>query len=94
MASTTQPIIPVLPLNTVLFPGMVLPLEVRKPEERQVIDLCLDQDTPFGVVLSRPDPLGLQALPYQIGTAAYITKYEPVEASASWPRTSTARGTS
>ncbi len=79
MASTTQPIIPVLPLNTVLFPGMVLPLEVHKPEERQVIDMCLDRDTPFGVVLSRPDPLGFQALPHQIGTAAYITKYESVD---------------
>lgn len=79
MAQTTWPIIPVLPLNTVLFPGMVLPLEVHTPEERQVIDLCLDQDTPFGVVLSRPDPLGLQALPHQIGTAAYITNYEPVD---------------
>ncbi len=79
MSSTTQPIIPVLPLNTVLFPGMVLPLEVRNPGERQVINLCLDSDMPFGVVLGRPAPLGFEALPHQIGTAAYITNYEPLD---------------
>ncbi len=81
MMSNAQAMIPLLPLDTVLFPGMVLSLDVERVEERHVIDACLDRDTPFGVVLSRPDPLGFQALPHQVGTAAYVTSYEPLDAT-------------
>ncbi|MDQ7029491.1 MAG: LON peptidase substrate-binding domain-containing protein [Ardenticatenia bacterium] len=84
--SSTHAVLPVLSLDTVLFPGMVLAIEVEEAEERQVIDVCLDQDTPFGVVLSRPNPLGLQALPHQVGTAAYVTSYEPLDNTRMWVR--------
>src|SRR5205823_6592971 len=43
--------VPLFPLNTVLFPGMPLPLHIFEPRYREMIGLCSDEDRPFGVVL-------------------------------------------
>ncbi len=45
--------IPLFPLNTVLAPGVVLPLHVFELRYRAMVRHCLDTSTPFGVVLIR-----------------------------------------
>ncbi len=42
---------PLFPLDTVLFPGMVLPLHIFEPRYREMINHCIDEQCEFGVVL-------------------------------------------
>ncbi len=65
--------LPLFPLNTVLFPGQVLPLHIFEDRYRLMIRHCLAQDTPFGVVLiKRGQEVGDTAEPHAIGTIARI----------------------
>ena len=43
--------LPLFPLNTVLFPGQMLPLHIFEDRYRLMIRRCLAEDLPFGVVL-------------------------------------------
>ena len=45
--------IPLFPLTLVLFPGMALPLHIFEPRYKRMIKDVLQDDEPFGVVLSR-----------------------------------------
>jgi Lon protease-like protein len=64
---------PLFPLNTVLFPGQVLPLHIFEERYRLMIRHCLAQDVPFGVVLiKRGQEVGGEAEPYTVGTVARI----------------------
>jgi len=45
--------IPLFPLHTVLCPGIVLPLHIFEDRYRALTRHCLDNGTPFGVVLIR-----------------------------------------
>nr|MBN1228581.1 LON peptidase substrate-binding domain-containing protein [Anaerolineae bacterium] len=70
--------LPLFPLNTVLFPGMTLPLHIFEPRYRLMIGRCLQLKRPFGVVLIRE---GLEvggAAPYSVGTEARITRSEQI----------------
>lgn len=65
--------LPLFPLNTVLFPGQVLPLHIFEDRYRLMIRHCLAQDLPFGVVLiKRGQEVGDDAEPYSVGTLARI----------------------
>lgn len=65
--------LPLFPLNTVLFPGQVLPLHIFEDRYRLMIRQCLAQDQPFGVVLiKRGQEMGNAAEPYMVGTLARI----------------------
>jgi len=69
--------LPLFPLNVVLFPGMVLPLHIFEPRYREMINRCIEDEIPFGVVLIKEGPeVGGSAKPHTIGTAARITKVE------------------
>ncbi len=69
--------LPLFPLNTVLFPGMVLPLHIFEPRYRIMIGECLRTNQPFGVVLIREgQEVGGPARTYAMGTSAYITQVE------------------
>ena len=69
--------IPLFPLNTVLFPGMPLPLHIFEPRYKLMIDQCIEQDSPFGVVLIREgQEVGGPAVPYDVGTSAFVTQVE------------------
>jgi Lon protease-like protein len=64
---------PLFPLNTVLFPGMPLPLHIFEPRYREMIGTCSDEDRPFGVVLIRDGlEVGAPATPFEVGTMAKI----------------------
>jgi Lon protease-like protein len=68
--------VPLFPLNTVLFPGMALPLHVFEPRYREMVASCLEDRAPFGVVLARPESLYGLEVPYAVGTLARIMDYE------------------
>jgi Lon protease-like protein len=43
-------LLPLFPLDVVLFPGTPLPLHIFEPRYREMIGECLDRNGPFGVV--------------------------------------------
>jgi Lon protease-like protein len=68
---------PLFPLNVVLFPGMMLPLHIFEPRYREMVNRCLDEEIPFGVVLIQEGvEVGGAAKPHSIGTAARIVKVD------------------
>jgi Lon protease-like protein len=73
--------LPLFPLNTVLFPGMPLPLHIFEDRYKQMIRNCLEQERPFGVVLIREGiaESGPLAEPYEVGCIAQITHIQPLE---------------
>jgi len=65
--------LPLFPLSTVLFPGMVLPLHIFEERYRLMINRCLEEHRPFGVLLIREGlEVGESANPYEVGTTAVI----------------------
>ena len=72
--------LPLFPLHTVLFPGMPLPLHIFESRYKQMIELCLEEDNQFGVVLIRhgSEALGPLAEPHSIGCTARIIKIQPL----------------
>jgi Lon protease-like protein len=67
--------LPLFPLNTVLFPGMVLPLHIFEERYKLMINRCLEEERPFGVVLIREGKeVGSGAMPHEVGTTALIAK--------------------
>ncbi|MBM2809642.1 MAG: putative protease [Chloroflexi bacterium] len=72
--------IPLFPLNTVLFPGMPLPLHIFEPRYREMIALCSEEKRPFGVVLIREGmEVGEAAKPFDVGTMAKIIGVDRLE---------------
>jgi Lon protease-like protein len=73
--------LPLFPLHTVLFPGMLLPLHIFEARYKQMIRRCLESDQLFGVVLIKngSEALGPLAEPYLIGCTARIIESKPLE---------------
>jgi Lon protease-like protein len=66
--------LPLFPLNTVLCPGIALPLHVFEDRYRAMVRHCLESSSPFGVVLIRTGrEVGTGAISFTgIGTIAEI----------------------
>jgi hypothetical protein len=65
--------VPIFPLNTVLFPGGLLPLRVFEARYMDMARDCLKRDAPFGVCLIREgNEVGAPAVPEAIGCLAKI----------------------
>ena len=72
--------VPLFPLNTVLFPGMPLPLHIFEPRYREMIAYCSDNEREFGVVLIREgSEVGEPATPFDVGTLARIVGIDRLE---------------
>lgn len=72
-------VIPIFPLDLVLFPRQELPLRIFEPRYKQLVDDCMLGDGMFGVsLIDSKTILGWNA-PKNIGTVAKITKCEDVE---------------
>jgi len=72
--------LPLFPLNTVLFPGMPLNLHIFEERYKLMINECIEQREPFGVVLiadSKTD-INPNATPHMIGCTAQITQVQPL----------------
>ncbi|MCX6022021.1 MAG: LON peptidase substrate-binding domain-containing protein [Chloroflexi bacterium] len=66
--------LPLFPLNTVLYPGMALPLHIFEDRYLRMIEECNAGDGIFGVVRIRSgSEVGGPAVPYDIGVTARIT---------------------
>ncbi len=69
--------IPLFPLNTVLFPGGVLPLRIFEQRYLDMAAACMKDERPFGVCLIvAGDEAGGVAEPHPVGTLARITDWE------------------
>ena len=68
------------PLNTVLFPGMRMPLHIFEERYRIMIRECIEEDAPFGVLLIKAGAeVGSGAVPHDVGTVARIIQVEYLE---------------
>ncbi len=66
--------LPLFPLKFVFFPGQVQPLQIFEPRYREMINRCIETQSPFGIVFIEKgeetnDPA---VIPYEVGTAARI----------------------
>jgi Lon protease-like protein len=62
------PLIPLFPLDLVLFPGLPLPLHIFEPRYKQMINECLDEKHPFGIVRAKDSSVA------DVGCTAAITE--------------------
>lgn len=75
-----MPVTPMFPLESVLLPGMVLPLQVFEERYRALVRDCLASDQEFGVVLiERGSEVGGGDVRSQVGTVAQIIQAEVAE---------------
>jgi Lon protease-like protein len=51
------PLLPLFPLDVVLFPGAPLPLHIFEPRYKEMIGECLEQKRPFGMVRVKENAL-------------------------------------
>lgn len=66
---------PLFPLKTVLFPGMLLPLHIFEERYKIMVRECLEKEEPFGVLLIKEGTeVGETAEPHRIGTSAIIAR--------------------
>lgn len=66
--------LPLFPLEIVVFPGAPLPLHIFEPRYKEMIGECLSQDRPFGMVRAKENALSAVGCSARIVTV--IKKYE------------------
>src|SRR3990172_7303439 len=72
--------LPLFPLNAVLFPGATLPLHIFEERYKQMIRRCLEERTPFGVLLIRKgNEVGEPAEPFDVGTVADMVRVQHLQ---------------
>ena len=77
---TETKIIPIFPLDLVLFPRQELPLRIFEPRYKQLVDDCMIGDGQFGVCLiDEHSYVNGWNSPKLVGTIAKISKCEDVE---------------
>lgn len=69
--------IPLFPLQTVLFPGSVLPLKIFEQRYLDMAAACMKENKPFGICLiASGEETGQAAEPHPVGTLAEIGDWE------------------
>jgi Lon protease-like protein len=67
----------IFPLNTVLFPGGVLPLKIFEQRYLDMTKVCISEDRPVGVCLIKEGrEVGTPAVPQEIGCLARIAQWD------------------
>jgi Lon protease-like protein len=74
-----MPRVPLFPLNIVLFPGQNLPLHIFEQRYKDMLQRCLQNQEPFGVVLQKDAGRGSRGTPHNIGTLARVITSEELE---------------
>lgn len=73
-------LLPIFPLQTVLFPGGVLPLRVFEARYMDMTTRCMREGTVFGVnLIARGAEVGAPAVPHSMGVSARITSWDMTE---------------
>lgn len=62
-----MPLLPLFPLEVVLFPGVPLPLHIFEPRYKEMIAECLANSAPFGVVRALEEGIA------EVGCTAEVT---------------------
>jgi Lon protease-like protein len=70
--------IPLFPLNLVLFPGQTLPLHIFEERYKAMLQKCISDRIPFGLVLIRENSRMGRGTPNSIGTFAIVTKVDEI----------------
>lgn len=71
------PWLPLFPLNTVLFPGGVLPLKVFETRYIDMVRECMKHEMPFGIVrIKSGQEVGAAAEPEAVGCLANIAQWD------------------
>ncbi len=74
--------LPLFPLNTVLFPGATMPLQIFEERYLRMLQDCLNEDSRLGIVLIKEGKeVGETATPHAVGTIAQIIQVKEVETS-------------
>ncbi len=69
--------LPLIPLNTVLFPGGRLPLRIFEQRYIDMVKQAIAENTPFGVCAIREgQETGTPAIPHAVGTLVRITDWD------------------
>lgn len=69
--------IPLFPLETVLYPGGVLPLRIFEPRYLDMVSASLRDDTPFGIVpIKYGSEVGTAPHFFRVGTIAGIESWD------------------
>lgn len=69
--------IPIFPLNTVMFPGSLLPLKIFEQRYLDMTKACVRDNAPFGICRIREGrEVGVPAIPEQVGCTALIVEWE------------------
>jgi uncharacterized protein len=72
-------LLPIFPLNVVLFPHMPLPLHIFEPRYRQMLADCLEEGHSFGVVAIKEGSETGASVPYDVGTLAKIVRIDRLD---------------
>jgi uncharacterized protein len=71
-----MPELPLFPLNTVLFPGGLLPLRIFEPRYLDMVGRCMREGSDFGVVLiHRGEEAGAVVETASVGTGARVVDF-------------------
>lgn len=71
--------LPLFPLGSVLFPGMLLPLHIFEPRYRLLLQRVTQNDQPFGIALIKTGPeVGGPSEPHRVGTSARVVGATPL----------------
>jgi len=72
-------VLPLFPLNTVLFPGGPLRLRIFEPRYLDMISHCMRESSDFGVALITEGKETGSARTMQVGTTAHIVDFERLD---------------
>lgn len=67
--------VPLFPLKAILFPGQAMALHIFEERYRLMMNACLKDGEPVGIVLIREgEEVGAPAVPYPVGTLAIVAE--------------------
>ena len=76
-------VIPIFPLDLVLFPNQDLPLRIFEPRYKQMVDDCMMGEKEFGICLGHTSAtISNWQAPYDIGTIAKIVECKDVDSTS------------
>src|SRR5207247_4919965 len=77
--------VPLFPLGSAPFPGMLLPLHIFEPRYRLLVKRSIEKEEPFGIVLIKSGPeVGGPAEPHRVGTTARVMGSTPLPGGRSF----------